>query len=144
MSLFRRNAQRKNWCYPYEMITVTRWRAWTKVLLTLVILTVIGTGAIVATLYGTHTWQRYGCFTVNYVDLRGGYAPDPSLYTTMGRIDNEGDQTISMGEIGKWHAGDSYCGMITYGVGQFDPEVLFGPTVNTKHELPNTNVPVGT
>lgn len=135
MSLFRHKVTRPvdAW-YRYERVE-TVWRAWTKVVLTLFVLTLIAAGVTGGVLYGTHTWTRNGCFTVNYVDLRGGYAP-AGVYTTMGEIDNYNEIDIHLGDIGKWKAGDSYCGPIRYGVGQFDPVVFFGPTVNTSHEVP--------
>jgi hypothetical protein len=115
-----------------------------RVFAVLVALLLVAGGIYGAVLYGTHTWVRNGCFTVNYVDLRGGYAPAPALYTTIGVIDDERNQNVWPGDVGKWHAGDSYCGPITYGVGQMGGIVFFGPRVNTSHEVPNSNVPTGT
>jgi hypothetical protein len=113
------------------------WRLWTKILLGLSIVAVVASGITAGVLYGTHTWVRNGCFTVNYVDLRGGYAPAPALYTSIGVIDDERNQNVWPGDVGKWHAGDSYCGPITYGVGQYGGIVFFGPRVDTKHEIPS-------
>jgi hypothetical protein len=111
------------------------WRLWTKILLGLSIVAVVASGITAGVLYGTHTWVRNGCFTVNYVDLRGGYAP-AGVYTTIGEIDDYANDNIYMGDIGKWKAGDSYCGPITYGVEQRGGIVFFGPTVNTTHAVP--------
>ena len=99
-------------------------------------LVIIGGGITYGVRWATTQWTKYGCFTVNYVDLRGGYAPSPALYTTIGVIDNYADENVYMGDIGKWHAGDRYCGPITYGNGQRNPIVFFGPRVDTSHEFP--------
>ena len=98
-------------------------------------LVIVAGGIYAGVQYGTHTWTRNGCFTVNYVDLRAGYAP-AGVYTSIGVIDDYSNDNIGLGEIGKWKSGDSYCGPITYGVGQIGGIVFFGPRVNTSHAVP--------
>jgi len=144
MSLFKRtkNYTTREYNYSqgkYENNPYTKQvlRVWTWLLPVVLVVGMATTGVVEGIMWGNITWTEYHCFTVNYVDMRGGYAPAPAVYTSIGTIDSYENGQVYMGDIGKWKVGDSYCGPIQYGNGQATPIVFFGPRVNTSHAVPN-------
>lgn len=96
-----------------------RWRRWTKIGLGVLVAAVITTATVPSVRWAATTWTARACFTVHYVDLRGGYAPTPAVYTDRGAIFGGIDRgEYDRGdEIGHLDAGDVWCGPLHYGNG---------------------------
>lgn len=87
------------------------------------------TGIIFGSAKANDVWTSHGCFTVTYVDLRGGGAPDPMIYTTAGKFGGSN----GVATLGEWVPGDYACTTVFHNSGGdwvSDPPQS---TINARH-----------
>lgn len=114
-------------------------------LLVVLAVAVISAGAIVGTIEANQLTVRHTCFVVNYVDVRGGYAPVPSLYTSIGTVYGGIDrgEASRATEVGEFLEGETWCGNLYSALGAYyGPWVYFADGRVVSYKQPNPVSPV--